>query len=153
MEERERIAPVIRERVIRAVQQSLAEAWGDPFWSQLEEAYEDARAPLVDVQDRDDHYLVVAEMPGIPKENVDVRAKEDSVEISGDAQLACEIDHVDLAYLCNERTMTNFRRRVPLPKPVVPSKVEATMEDGVLVVKLPKVRPREDEAAVLVKVK
>jgi HSP20 family protein len=131
-------APLIRRRIIKAVQQGLAEAWDDPYWAQLEDAEDDTRVPPMDIQDRDDHYLLVIEMPGIPREKVDVNVKETLVEISGENALECDIDHADLAYLCNERTTTNFRRNVPLPGPVVPDGAEANLKDGVLVVRLPK---------------
>jgi HSP20 family protein len=82
-------------------------------------------------------------MPGIPKENMDIKVTDSQVEISGDNVLACEIDHDDLAYLCNERSMTNFHRTVPLPKAVVPDRAEASMDNGILVIKLPKVMPKD----------
>lgn len=114
----------------------------DPFWAQLAEAEEDERLPLIDVQDRDDHLLVIAEMPGIPKQNVDLQVHEDRLEIHGEHMLACELDAVDYAYLCNERTSTNFHRVVPLPVSVVPDRAKAKMLDGVLEVRLPKKSPR-----------
>ena len=142
----EQKAPVIRRRILKAVQQSLAESWADPFWAQLEDAELDARAPLIDIQDRDDHLLLVAEMPGIPKENVNINVTASQVEITGENALACEIDHDDLAYLCNERSMTSFHRTIPLPKAVLPDGAEASMENGILVIKLPKEMPRDGPA-------
>ena len=145
--ERERIAPVVRKKVIKAVKESLADAWEDPFWAQLEDAELDARAPPIDIQDREDHFLVIAEMPGIPKEKVDLKVAENMVEITGENVLECELGHEDLAYLCNERAITNFHRKVPLPKAVVPDEAEASMELGVLIIRLPK-RPEPETASV-----
>jgi HSP20 family protein len=136
--ERERIAPVVRKKIIKAVRESLAESWEDPFWAQLEDADLDARTPPIDIQDRDDHLLLIAEMPGIPKEKVDLTVHENMVEISGENVLECELGHEDLAYLCNERAITNFHRKVPLPTAVLPAGAEASMELGVLIVKMPK---------------
>ena len=136
-------APVIRGRILKAVRESLADSLNDPYWAQLEDAELDARAPLIDIQDRDDHLLLVAEMPGIPKENVNINVTASQVEITGENVLACELDHDDLAYLCNERSMTSFHRTVPLPKAVLPDGAEASMENGILVIKLPKEMPRE----------
>ena len=141
--DREGKTPVIRRRILRAVQQSLAESWNDPFWAQLEDAELGARAPLIDIQDRDDHLLLVAEMPGVPKENVNINVTASRVEITGENVLACELDHDDLAYLCNERSMTNFHRTIPLPKAVLPDGAEASMENGILVIKLPKEIPMD----------
>ena len=150
--EEKRIAPVIRNKIIRAVREGLDEAWEDPFWAQLDEADDDSRAPLIDVQDHPEHYTLVVEMPGIPKENVNVNVREYAVDISGENVLACELGAEDLAYLCNERTRTSFHRRIPLPKPVVPDGAEASMDDGVLVITLPKVSLTDDGPSVSLKV-
>jgi HSP20 family protein len=145
--ERERIAPVVRKKVIKAVKESLAESWEDPFWAQLEDAELDARAPPIDIQDREDHFLLIAEMPGIPKDKVDLKVAENMVEITGENVLECELGHEDLAYLCNERAITNFHRTVPLPKAILPDKAEASMELGVLMIKLPK-KPEPETTSV-----
>ncbi len=132
------IDQVIRRKVQKAVEESLSETWEDPFWAQLEELEDDVRAPPIDVQDHDDHFLIVAEMPGVPKEQVDIKVTENIVDLSGENALECDIDMMETAYLCNERATTNFHRKVPLPKPVVPEGAEASMRLGVLTLKLPK---------------
>jgi len=132
------IDQVIRRKVQKAVEQSLSETWDDPFWAQLEDLEDDVRAPPIDVQDHDDHFLIVAEMPGVPKEQVAIKVTENLVELSGENALECDIDMMETAYLCNERATTNFHRKVPLPRPVVPEGAEASMKMGVMTLKLPK---------------
>ena len=107
-------APVMRRRILKAAQESLADSLNDPYWAQLEEN------------------------SGFSLTGTSSNAQETMVVISGENVLECDLDHADLAYLCNERAITNFQRKVPMPGPVVPERVEATMEDGVLRVKLPK---------------
>ncbi len=148
---RRRAAAVARP-VVRAIADTAREAMMDPFWAQLAQLDEDERAPLVDIQDRGGHLVVVAEMPGIPRDKVKVEATEDRLDIRGENVLACELDTADYAYLCNERTQTNFHRVVPLPEKVVAEGVTAKVADGVLVVDLPKQRPKGKERSVPVKV-
>jgi|MudIll2142460700_1097286.scaffolds.fasta_scaffold602612_1 HSP20 family protein len=124
----------------------------DPFWAQLAEAEEGERLPLIDIQDRDDHLLVIAELPGIPKQNVKLEVQEDRIEIRGEHALACELGSSDYAYLCNERTSTNFHRVVPLPMAIVPDKAKAKMGEGVLEVRLPKKSPKAAGRSVPVKI-
>jgi HSP20 family protein len=142
---------MIRRRVQKELERSLADAYEDPFWAQMEEMEEDVRVPPIDVQDHDDHFLIVAEMPGVTKEMMDVKVTETMVEITGENALECDIDQMDTAYLCNERTTTNFYRKVPLPKAVVPGDAEASMKMGVLTLRLPK-KAVSDETAVSVKI-
>lgn len=145
------IDQVIRRKVQKAVEKSLSEAWDDPFWAQLEELEDDVRAPPIDVQDHDDHFLIVAEMPGVPKEQVSIKVKDNIVELSGENALECDIDAMETAYLCNERATTSFHRKVPLPRPVVPEGAEASMKLGVLTLKLPK-RPEVEGEGVDIKI-
>lgn len=142
---------IIRRKVQKELEKSLADAYDDPFWAQMEELEEDARVPPLDVQDHDDHFLIVAEMPGIPKDKVDINVTETMVDIQGENALECDIDQMDTAYLCNERSVTNFHRTVPLPKPIVPEGTEASMKLGVLTLKLPK-KAETEEASVKVTV-
>ncbi len=142
---------IIRRRVQKELERSLADAYDDPFWAQMEEMDEDVRVPPIDVQDHDDHFLIVAEMPGVTREMVDVKVSETMVELTGENALECDIDQMDTAYLCNERTTTNFYRKVPLPRAVVPDDTEATMKLGVLTLKLPK-KPETEETAVTLKI-
>ena len=143
------IDQVIRRKVEKAVEQSLSGAWDDPFWAQLEDLEDDVRTPPIDVQDHDDHFLIVTEMPGVPKEQVEVKVTENMVEITGENALECDIDHMETAYLCNERATTNFHRKVPLPRPVVPEGAKAEMRLGVLTLHLPKKAESEAEAVTL----
>ncbi len=145
------IDQVIRRKVQKAVEQSLSETMEDPFWAQLEDLEDDVRAPPIDVQDHDDHFLIVAEMPGVPKEQVDIKVTENLVELSGENALECDIDMMETAYLCNERATTNFHRKVPLPRPVVPEHAEASMKLGVMTLKLPK-KVETEASAVTVKI-
>lgn len=140
------IDQVIRRKVQKAVEQSLSESWEDPFWAQLEDLEDDVRAPPIDVQDHDDHFLIVAEMPGITKEQVNITVTGNIVELTGENALECDIDQMETAYLCNERATTNFHRKVPLPGPVVPDRAEAAMKLGVLTLKLPKLSETEANA-------
>ena len=142
---------IIRRKVQKELEKSLADAQDDPFWAQMEELEEDARVPPLDVQDHDDYFLIVAEMPGIPKDKVDINVTETMVDIQGENALECDIDQMDTAYLCNERSVTNFHRTVPLPKPIVPEGTEASMKLGVLTLKLPK-KAETEEASVKVTV-
>jgi len=145
------IDQVIRRKVQKAVEQSLSETWEDPFWAQLEDLEDDVRAPPIDVQDHDDHFLIVAEMPGVSKEQVDIKVTENLVELSGENALECDIDMMETAYLCNERATSNFHRKVPLPRPVVPEGAEASMKLGVMTLKLPK-KVEPEASAVTVKI-
>lgn len=106
----------------------------------------DFRIALCDLVDRGNRYELQVEVPGIEKEKIDVKATKYSVEISGKQTEKTEEKAKDYVY--NERSYKSFYRRVPIPEEIVPSKVSAKMNNGILNVELPKKTPTkvEDES-------
>lgn len=93
-------------------------------------------APLVDVQETQEEYLVKAELPGVPKENVKVTLEDGTLCLKGERTQ--EKEEKGKRYHRIERMYGTFLRRFTLPEDVEPSKVRATYEQGVLTVHMPK---------------
>jgi HSP20 family protein len=94
------------------------------------------RQPLLDIEDTGKNIMVTAEMPGIPKENIDIKVTENSLEISAKAQQDIEDKGKD--YYHRERSYQSYHRSLPLPTEVDHKKVDAELKDGILKVTLPK---------------
>jgi HSP20 family protein len=111
----------------------------------------DMRMALYDLVDRGDKYELQVEVPGIEKEKIDVKATRYSVEISG--KHSEKTEEKDKRYLYTERLYRSFYRNVSVPEEIIPSKVIARVENGILKLELPKRIPtkREDETKVDVK--
>lgn len=123
-----------------------------PFLSTGNELVSDleTRLPLCDMEDLGDKYEITLEAPGIPKEKITIKAGIDYIDISGEQEKKTEEKRK--SYLYNERSYTSLRRRIPTPEEIVPSKVDAKMENGVLHVQVPKKTPtRSEETNVEVK--
>jgi HSP20 family protein len=97
------------------------------------------RAARADVTDAGKSYKIVAEIPGIPKDQLDVRVRGSSVEIRGEQ--ARDTEETKQQYVYRERTYSGYYRRVELPEPVVASKVTAKLDNGLLELELPKQHP------------
>ena len=111
----------------------------------------DSRIPLCDMVDKGDRYEVSLEVPGIPKEKIDIKATKNKVEVSGQQEKKTEDKGRNYVY--NERSYQSFSRSIPLPEEIVPSKIDAKMENGVLKIELPKKNPTKvDEEETKVKV-
>ncbi|MCS7107240.1 MAG: Hsp20/alpha crystallin family protein [Acidilobaceae archaeon] len=76
--------------------------------------------PLVEVMERGDEVVVLADVPGVSKENIHVEVKEREVLIKADAE---------------ER---KYYRRVDLPVEVDPKSAKAAYRNGVLEIKMKK---------------
>jgi HSP20 family protein len=105
---------------------------------------ERAWVPAVDVFEKDDKFVVKAELPGMKEEDVDVSVVGDTLSIKGEKKTETEVKEED--YYRSERTYGSFYRSIPLPSTVDVDKIEASFEDGVLEVTLPKsakVKPKK----------
>jgi HSP20 family protein len=97
------------------------------------------RAARVDVTDTGKAYKVVAEIPGIPKEKLDIRVRGTSVEIRGEQSE--ENEPKEPEYVHRERVYAGFYRALEMPEPVVGPEAKAKVENGLLELELPKVTP------------
>jgi HSP20 family protein len=103
----------------------------------------ETRLPLCDMEDLGDRYKISLEAPGIPKEKITIKAGIDYIDISGEEDK--QTKEKGKNYLYNERSFSSLRRRIPTPEEIVPSKVDAKMENGVLHVQVPKKTPTKNE--------
>jgi len=103
----------------------------------------ETRFPLCDMEDLGDKYEITLETPGIPKEKITINAGTDYIDISGEQEKKTEEKRKN--YLYNERSYSSLRRRIATPEEIVPSKVDAKMENGVLRVEVPKKTPTKSE--------
>ncbi len=99
------------------------------------------REPVTDVWENDDYVYVTAELPGIKKDEIDLNVEEDSVEIRARAKSEKkEEEEGRRFYGAQYRT---FYTKVILPSPVNPEKAEATFSNGILEIKIPKVKEKK----------
>ena len=90
--------------------------------------------PALDVYQDKDQFTVVAELPGLKKEDIELSLQDGILTISGERKQEKKSEE---GYR-NERFFGRFQRSVTLPTSVDGSNVKATYEDGVLKVVLPK---------------
>jgi len=104
--------------------------------------------PALNVWEDESSVHAEAELPGVKQGDLEVYAQDNELTIKGHRQPR---DGENLLYHRRERGMGEFTRVVTLPVEVETGKVEASLTDGVLTVKMPKAeqaKPRK----VLVKV-
>ena len=120
-------------------------SWGYfPSYSRLQmEQGEGVRTPTYDMVDDGDRYKLIVELPGINKDNIRVKAMDDSVEIS--AEQSQEEDERKKSFVYNQRSYSSFYCRIPVPEEILSSEVTAKADNkGILRVQLPKkTRPQD----------
>jgi len=109
-----------------------------PVRRRVPKAEEVTLAPCVDVYETEREVVVKAELPGLTKEDVEVQATEDSVTIRGEFKRDEEVS--EEGYYRRERRFGRFERSIPLPAEVKPDEAKAKFQNGVLEIRLPKVK-------------
>ena len=96
--------------------------------------------PPVDVCESGEAVTVTIELPGVRASDVDVRVAAGELRVSGRKRKGAPRGPV--SHLCSERSYGRFTRTVPLRHPVRVAEATATLRDGVLTVRLPKLADR-----------
>lgn len=100
--------------------------WELPVWSG------NGVQPRVDIVDQDESILVRAELPGVKKEDIDLKITNDSLILKG------HTIHSQGRYYRRESLGENFARTIYLPSEVKCGSAKASFQDGVLTVTIPK---------------
>ena len=103
-------------------------------------------APLVDISEDENAYVLEADLPGLTEKDIDVKVENDVLTVSSEAN--AEEEKKEKGYLVRERKSRSFTRSFVLPKDVDREKISAEFKKGVLVLTLPKAeaaKPRSIE--------
>jgi len=115
----------MRGRGLRPGQQQYYSDAGTAVW-----------APPVDISERKDAYLVTAELPGVKAGDVEITFEDGLLTIQGERHFAH--DSAEEKMHRTERFYGAFRRSITLPRHVEADKIEATAQDGLLQIMVPK---------------
>ncbi len=105
--------------------------------------------PKVDIEESDTGYTIRADLPGLDKKDVAITVENGTLRIEGEKKE--ENKKEEGRYYHLERSYGKFSRTFALPENMDAQKISATMNNGVLVLTLPKgeeVKPKAIEVAV-----
>jgi HSP20 family protein len=117
--------------------------WFGPRWWRPFD-FPDTRRAFADLIDAGKEYRVHAEVPGIPKEKLNISVTPRGIKIEGETKTT--IDENKEGYVHKERTWSTLKRELAFPEEVIPEKADAQVKNGVLEVKVPKKHPTEMKA-------
>ncbi len=98
----------------------------------------------LDVVEQNEAYIVEADVPGLLPDKIDITVQKRTLTISG--EITREELSDDSRELLRERVQGRFSRSITLPDPINVDDVEASYQDGVLTLTLPKAadaKPRQ----------
>ena len=137
------MSTIIRWNPIRemAVMQNALDRLFEEAWSGSRPAAVSTLA--LDVHENDRAYLVTASVPGLTADQIQVNFHDGVLTISGEIS---QETHEEARAILLERTFGKFQRSVRLPLAVNIDNIEASLENGILKLSLPKtpeVQPRQ----------
>lgn len=103
-------------------------------WDEVLER-ETSYAPLVDIYETDDDFVLIANMPGVSRDNIQLKLEDSSLVIFGKINYE---DTINRKYILNENEIGHYFRRFRISDNVDASKISAKFENGQLTVNLPK---------------
>lgn len=110
-------------------------------WPMLPSAFQGSQrggfvVPSIDVAESENSFVITAELPGLSSDDVDVAISNDAITISGEKQE--EFEDQQGNYLVSERSYGSFQRVIPVPDVADAENAQATFNNGVLCIELPK---------------
>ncbi|HKT78954.1 MAG TPA: Hsp20/alpha crystallin family protein [Vicinamibacterales bacterium] len=91
--------------------------------------------PQVEVSQRNNEFVVRADLPGLKKEDVKVDVTDEALTIQGERRREHEEERSGVYR--SERSYGSFYRTIPLPEGAITEQAKATFKDGVLEVIMP----------------
>lgn len=92
--------------------------------------------PPVDIQETEEGYRLQAELPGLTKEDIDITLENNVLRLSGERKFERDVKKESFHRV--ERTYGTFSRAFALPQQVNSEGVQASFENGVLTLLVPK---------------
>ncbi len=103
--------------------------------------YTDSFSPKIDISEGEKNINVVAEIPGVAKEDIKIVLQDNILSIEGEKKKE-EVKN-DENFYRSERSYGSFKRCFTLPAEVDSDKVDAKFENGVLKITMPKLEVKQ----------
>jgi len=91
--------------------------------------------PNVDICEDAAGITLLADMPGVPKEKLDIQVDKDTLSIAGEASLDMP---KEMEALYADISTTKYQRSFSLSSELDPGKIKASLKDGILTLHIPK---------------
>ena len=91
--------------------------------------------PMADIYETQNALSVILEMPGVEKNNVEIRIEDDVLNVKGQLDLS---KYQGLLPLYTEYNVGHYARSFQLSSKIDQNKIAAELKDGILTLKLPK---------------
>ncbi len=120
----------LQDRMSRLFEDTLRSRGGE------EEAAGGAWMPVADIYEREGNLVVTLELPGVNRDQVDIRLENNLLTVQGERALPAGVDRRSFHRM--ERSYGRFSRNFTLPAGFDPEGINAAYGDGLLTIRIPK---------------
>ena len=113
----------------------------DEIQDEKSSTFKDDFSPTVNTREGEFAYHVEVDLPGIKKEDVDIKIEDNTLLVSGERKVKNEVKEDD--YYKLESSFGTFSRSFSLPNEIDIENIRAESENGVLEVIIPKLKTAE----------
>ncbi|OYT32465.1 hypothetical protein DRJ22_01020 [Candidatus Woesearchaeota archaeon] len=112
----------------------------DAFWLKERELIKktNMKIPSVDIENKKKEIEITADLPGIDKKDIEVYLDQNKIEIKARKKRETEIKKKN--FHMQERSFNGFYRLFSLPALVDPEKATTSFKNGVLKIRIPKIK-------------
>ena len=123
-------------RTVRDLQREVDSIFDQFFGRGSDDDTSTVWAPRTDLSETDDAFRIRLDVPGMTKDDIAINLQNNTLTVSGERSSERQKDGEE--YVRVERAFGNFHRTFTLPDAVDPDRVEATYDEGVLTINVPK---------------
>jgi len=123
----------------------------DEIQDEKNSTFKDNFSPTVNTREGEFAYHVEVDLPGIKKEDVDIKIEDNTLLISGERKVKSEVKEED--YYKVESSFGTFSRSFSLPNEIDVENIRAESENGVLEVIIPKLKTAEVDKVKKIEIK
>jgi len=140
------------DQMFNEMQRNFFDDWNWPFSRQRTRPFslirrEDEpifRTPLVNITEDDKSFAITAELPGLDKGDIEITIQDGMLEIKGEVKEEKK-EEKDGELVRREYRSSSYFRAFSLPDNIDEDNIDANLDKGVLILKIPKVEPVEPE--------
>jgi HSP20 family protein len=123
-------------RDLMSIQNEMNRLFGRTYGSDVGETTRGAWTPALDVFETQDKFVITMELPGVSPDDVDISVEDSTLVVRGERRFYNEQN--EESFLGIERRFGEFTRSLTLPSTADAESIQASFDQGVLTIEVPK---------------
>lgn len=123
-------------RDLMSIQNEMNRLFGRTYGGDVGETTRGAWTPALDVFETQDKFVITMELPGVSPDDVDISVEDSTLVVRGERRFYSEQN--EESFLRVERRFGEFTRSLTLPSTADAESIQASFDQGVLTIEVPK---------------